>query len=264
MTLVDGVKVIADFAFYGNKNLVSVKLSNGVNIVGTYAFYDCNNLSTVEVPASVKNIGDWAFAASEKLTVYVQADSFAENYAKENEVKYDYMGITLKDATSGVIVITDNKNILPLNSQLDVSVSKVDEGSLYDISVNSEGESVSPDGFVTVKILAPKGMDASACKVYQTTGDDYTYVNVIHENGYLVFKTDKLGQFLVTTQLLTAIPGDANGDGKITAIDARIVLQISAGTRVATDEEVAKIDITGDGKITAIDARRILQIAAGV
>lgn len=264
MNIASNVEKIGNYAFYGCKNLVNIKLSNNANEIGEYAFYDCNNLSTISVPASVKTIGDWAFAASEKLTVYVQADTFAESYVKENEVKYDYMGITLKDDRNGVIVITESKDILPMNSQLSVSVTKVEDGNNFSINVKDDGKAVSPNGSVTVKIAVPSGMDASACKVYFASGEEYTYVNAVLEDGYLVFQTTKLGDFLVTEKALTAILGDVNGDGKVTAIDARWVLQIAAGVKTVTAEDKALADVNGDGKVTAIDARKILQIAAGL
>ena len=263
MTMSDGVKAVADYAFYGNKNLVNVKLSKNLNSIGEYAFYDCNSLSSIEVPESVKSIGEWAFAASEKLTVYVHSGSYAEDYAKTNQVKYDYLGITLKDTADGVVVSSDTKGILPTDAKLNVAVSKKTDGSLYSINVTSGGATVSPDGNVTVKISVPSGMDADSCKVYLVSGDDYTYMNAYAEDGYLVFNTSKLGDFLVTTKLLTTLVGDANGDGRITAIDARIVLQIAAGTKTVSNEEIALLDVSGDGKITAIDARRLLKIAAG-
>ena len=59
------------------------------------------------------------------------------------------------------------------------------------------------------------------------------------------------------------IKGDANGDGKVTAIDARWALQAASGARTLTQEQKAAADANGDGKITAIDARWILQAASG-
>ena len=58
-------------------------------------------------------------------------------------------------------------------------------------------------------------------------------------------------------------PGDINGDGQVTAVDARWVLQIAAGTREVTEAEREIADLNGDGEITAVDARWVLQIAAG-
>ncbi len=56
--------------------------------------------------------------------------------------------------------------------------------------------------------------------------------------------------------------GDANGDGKLSAVDARMVLQHVAG--VKTIEDTSNLDVSKDGKISAIDARIILQVVAGI
>jgi hypothetical protein len=55
---------------------------------------------------------------------------------------------------------------------------------------------------------------------------------------------------------------DANGDGKISAIDARLVLKIAASGETPTAEELLVMDTNNDGKVTAIDARNILKMAA--
>lgn len=64
-------------------------------------------------------------------------------------------------------------------------------------------------------------------------------------------------------QIIKSIPGDVNGDGQVTAIDARWALQAASGTRELTGEQNLAADVNGDGKITAIDARWILQAASG-
>ena len=56
------------------------------------------------------------------------------------------------------------------------------------------------------------------------------------------------------------IKGDADGDGKITAEDARLILRASVGLRKIEEE---RADLDGDGKITAGDAREALKRAVG-
>ncbi len=56
--------------------------------------------------------------------------------------------------------------------------------------------------------------------------------------------------------------GDANGDGKITAFDARMVLRCSAGIQQYSAAQKARFDVNSDGKITAADARLLLRISA--
>ena len=85
---------------------------------------------------------------------------------------------------------------------------------------------------------------------------------------------------LALVMLITAVPfgaltasavdkedlvlGDGNGDGKMTALDARIVLQIAAGLVEATEEQLITLDYNKDAKVTALDARKILRAVAGL
>ncbi len=73
------------------------------------------------------------------------------------------------------------------------------------------------------------------------------------------------------TRILDKIPtennnicGDANGDGKVTATDARLVLQAVAGIINNEDIIFSNADTNNDKKLTASDARIILQIVAGL
>ena len=56
--------------------------------------------------------------------------------------------------------------------------------------------------------------------------------------------------------------GDADGDGKITASDARLVLRYSAGFEENIDTTLC--DMNSDGRIYASDARKIMRIASGL
>ncbi len=55
---------------------------------------------------------------------------------------------------------------------------------------------------------------------------------------------------------------DVNGNGKVDAGDARLVLRVSASLEEITQEQRKLADENEDGKITAADARSILRIAA--
>ena len=58
--------------------------------------------------------------------------------------------------------------------------------------------------------------------------------------------------------------GDGNDDGNVTAIDARITLQVAAGLIEPTEEQLITLDYNKDGEVSAVDARRILQKVAGI
>lgn len=66
-----------------------------------------------------------------------------------------------------------------------------------------------------------------------------------------------------TTQS-SALKGDVDGDGKVTAEDARKILRASAGLEQLTGQAADSADMDGDGKITAADARQALRKSAGL
>ena len=56
------------------------------------------------------------------------------------------------------------------------------------------------------------------------------------------------------------IKGDADGDGKVTSADARLILRAAVGLEEVSPEAG---DLDGDGKITSADSREALRIATG-
>lgn len=64
------------------------------------------------------------------------------------------------------------------------------------------------------------------------------------------------------TAFADGLRGDANNDGDITGVDARLILQVVAELKTAEDEKL--YDINNDGSITGVDARIVLQIVAGL
>lgn len=56
--------------------------------------------------------------------------------------------------------------------------------------------------------------------------------------------------------------GDANGDGRVTAADARLTLRFAAKLISAADINFEAADFDENGRITAADARKIIRVAA--
>ncbi len=95
---VDGVSVTAlDYGlFYKSKTqqwrsqeLESVTVPEGLLEIDDYTFFNCGALVRVEIPASVVKIHPGAFRGCPKLTFYAPAGSYAETYAKENNIPFE-------------------------------------------------------------------------------------------------------------------------------------------------------------------------------
>lgn len=56
--------------------------------------------------------------------------------------------------------------------------------------------------------------------------------------------------------------GDINGDGRISAADARLALRYAAKIESLTADQVSAAEVNQDNKITAADARKILRVSA--
>ena len=58
--------------------------------------------------------------------------------------------------------------------------------------------------------------------------------------------------------------GDTNGDGKVSAVDARNILLVVSGKKTIEDKDKIYYDVNDTGFVTAIDARMVLRMIAGL
>ena len=72
--------------------LTEVRLNDGTRFIGEGAFGSCTNLRDIYIPDSVENIFYDAFWGCEKLTIHAHKGSYAEEYAKENNIPFVAMG----------------------------------------------------------------------------------------------------------------------------------------------------------------------------
>ena len=79
-------------SFSNLNNVTSIIVPSGVTKIGSNSFYYCKNLSSLTIPASVTEIGNIKYIFqnnAEDFTVKVEAGSYAEQYCKDNQVKYE-------------------------------------------------------------------------------------------------------------------------------------------------------------------------------
>lgn len=293
----NSVKGIQDEVFAHCSSLSSITIPDSIKGIGNFAFVSCSSLKSITIPDSVVSIlagalgildprGPGGKSALNRSSIYDDkghligfkiygnTGTAAESYAKE--YGFEFIPLNKKtDSATGISISEKEPNIIPDGAELKINKLYSSENkTIVDISLVKDSTEVQPNGEVTVKIPLPEGMNSEICKVYREEADGtFTDMNAYylsgyrtdHANGYMVFTTDHFSKYIITTTDPSAsMPGDINGDGKVTAVDARWVLQIAARTRDVTEAEKISVDLNKDGKVTAVDARWVLQIAAGI
>ena len=82
----NGVTSIGASEFDGGFNLKTVTIPNSVTSIGNKAFYYCESLKSITIPNSVTTIGNYAFRFCENIIIQCNRNSYAEEYAKENNI----------------------------------------------------------------------------------------------------------------------------------------------------------------------------------
>ena len=90
VSITDSVTSIGDYAFGSCTFLTSVSIPDSVTSIGDRAFSYCKSLTSVSIPNSVAAIGDYAFSGCPNLTLTVPRSSYAAEYAKTNDIPYNY------------------------------------------------------------------------------------------------------------------------------------------------------------------------------
>lgn len=166
---------IDDYAFNECRSIRSIKIPESITSIGECAFKRCENLTIMEIPESVTNISEDAFLQCKNLTLYVYNDSYAQNYAVENNIPFKVidnsktvLGVAIKESLA-VVEISDNLQLIaevfPLNAlnkkvlweSSDNSIVSVDENGL--ITGIAEGTAI-------VKATTEEGGFVSECEVF--------------------------------------------------------------------------------------------------
>ena len=225
--LKSGTKVVAEAAFLQSTEITSIEIPNGVKYLQDDTFGNCCNLERIIIPESITYIAYSAFWSCDKVTVYGYRDSEAELYTGYKNIPFIALPKLNLDES--------NKKILNVK--------------------NATVEN-------TIISLRQSFPEAEKITVLKENGIQVTDLSTPCENG-MNFVIQLADSSTLVYSIQKYISGDINGDGKVSAIDARIALQYNAGNKSLTAEQLAAADVNGDGKVSAIDARWILQAVAG-
>ena len=232
VTVPVGITVVASSLFYGCKNLTTVNLNGYITSIGKYAFTHCTNLKTVNfiglggenvMPANLYSVGYGAFFGCSSL----KSMKLGANTSSIGDIAFancNSLSTLYVPETAGQEYI----------GQYAVGFSMTEFGDSY-IPVRNNtivyviGTSLGRANTPFVKYCAKSDSDGL-----------FVPVSYVVQYKYLL--------------------GDANGNGKINAADARLILRHAADLEYVSNEYF--IDANLDGKTTAADARFVLRVAA--
>lgn len=175
----------------------------------------------------------------------------------------------------------NHKGWICLDYAVEVTASSSQEGSDYKITADKE---FAFSGTKITWTVSPTGKDLNYSftvtedeKVVLSTSassnNKFTYTvknDAIYQVIATVFEGDKevaiisSDEFICPGDRELAVIGDANCDGKVNALDARITLRHAIKLEKISGKGMALADINNDGKITAVDASLIIKKAVGI
>ncbi len=290
VTLSESITEIYPHAFEYCKLLETITIPEGVTNVYQNSFIGCSSLTTIYLPNSIEIFNTAALSTKNVVTDVYYNGTKAE-WANVTALMLNKEGITIHcldgdvivpengvltvgsaeaygDDTITIPVTLTDASLSTLSYTITYDSTKLQFVSIDDIPFDMYETNTKTKGKITV--FATNNSDAVTGVVANVTfkviagSDCTTSIDVAITDAY---DSEDVAAEMVTVSgtvdILVYEIGDLNGDGDITAIDARWILQIAAGNRTATEKELMAADVNGDGQVTAIDARWVLQIAAG-
>lgn len=210
ITIPGSITKIQDYAFLYCSNLTNVSILEGVTEINFWSFGNCNNLRKIVIPKSVTYIDVLAFENSSNLTIYGYTNSYAETYAKDNNIPFvaldsgsNFTSATMTQYTSPVnvgdellfnVVIRDSNgnpvNISDLSGELTYTTSVSDNNC---IRIDRESTDLTGafikatavgEGTATVTVSFSNGVSATSTVVIKNSGTSEDEYDTVSDSRY--------------------------------------------------------------------------------
>ncbi len=217
------------FSCAGIKTMI---ISEGVTEIPA-RFVDLGSLRNIVIPTSVKKIDESAFATDMHFTDIYYAGT------EEDWNKIEFVQFGMNDVFENVTIHYSSYNEIVIQPKDDtISISSVKNNADFKKAVNNS-KYVLADAYG--KELAANAVVGTGCIVK-------------------IYNSDSI----ITDMKQLVVKYDVNGDGYITADDARLALRASAQLENVAGVYAIAANVNGDDQITAEDARLILRRSAGL
>ena len=210
----DCITSIGYWEFKNCINLTNITIPDSITSIGEFAFYNCSNLTNITIPDSVASIGDWAFSGCPNLTIYGNEGSYAETYAKNNNIKFQkpqlelpFVGDPLGDVLYSDITAYINGQAIPTSIIAGKTLVVVEDLAKYgfDVTWNNSDRSLRVE-LNKNKAFAPIAVQKDTTNKPGTFKQKYLYTDIktyvagelvesYAINGVTLMNFDDLGKF---------------------------------------------------------------------
>ncbi|MCD7828604.1 MAG: leucine-rich repeat protein, partial [Clostridiales bacterium] len=248
----DSVETIGNSAFSNCTSLESVTIGSNVTSIGFCAFCDCTSLASITIPAGVNTIDDYAVGYAYEDVVYIAVDVLTIVYTViDGFTIYGYEG------TAAQTYANENGiTFIPLDENSGNDEPTVTEDPTIEFNEESNQVTVSPE---TSAETFAEFANVGNVQVVSADGEELTADDFIG-TGCKIQTLDEDGN--VISEYTVIVPSDVDGNGKITAADARIALRTAAQLDTLDGVYAVAADFDADSAIKPSDARAILRVAA--
>lgn len=278
-----GISEVSSYAFYECPQINTIVLPVQFKSIAEYAFGNCTNLSDITINRNVNNISLNAFSYLDRLTIHGIPGTYAETFAKENDIKF----VALENGAEAIKLSRTKINIgagekIKLTASI-TPVDAIDEltwSSTDDdiVKVDSEGNvtAVAP-GEATILAMAGSIIESCEVTVYRAVNSVYldksSYEGSIGEEFTLIatiYPSDATYQ-TVTWESSNNNIAEVDSQGKVT-----LKAYGTANITVKTDDKektytctvtVKPINVTGvalNEKKIEIEAGKTVQLTATI
>lgn len=299
VTFAEGATTIPANILRGTSSVETVNLPNAAAEIGNYAFQNCTGISALTIPVGVTKIGSYVFSGCTELENLkfqsVKPPSFGSNALNNcaklekiyvpkgskpayqsvsqlsgyeiieySDYEYEVINgsavITAYNGDGGNIVIPDEIDgyiITGISENAFASLSGITSVTIPD-SVASIGGHAFYNCADLTSIIIPDSVTSIGDNAFNGCSD---LIITCREGSYAYSYASQYG---IDVNIISSVPGDADGDGVINAWDVSELSKFLVGLNDLSVIDAAASDINGDGEITAWDVTELKKHLVGL
>lgn len=268
----EGVTKIGYSAFTSCRQLREISLPETLVTIENSAFYGCFFLDNVVIPDSITEIAEYTFSECEKL----KNVTLSKNLKTIGLSAFSVSGLENVDIPQSVTSIMDGafagtnlkKVVIPYGIKSINHSTFANCKKLTEVVIPETVESIGRHVFFGCSAMKSIKIPASVKEIgYRSVG----YERDPFPMGEFVIygvKGSAAESYALSNRINfvdinpVEVLYDVNGDGNITAADARLALRASARLATLGGDSFTAADVNHDGNVTASDARLILRKSA--